>query len=318
MRSRCIVLLAAVVLAAAATGCTGGGGGGGAGTAASSSPPSTTPGGASPRTPSGETSATGGASATASSGMPRPDHVVVVVMENRSYNDIIGNPRAPYINELARGGALFTHSFAVAHPSQPNYLALFSGSTQGIHNDSCPHTFAGPNLGQSLVSAGRTFAGYSEGLPSPGSTVCEDGAYARKHAPWVNFPSVPASANLPFSAFPSDYAALPNLSFVMPDLDHDMHDGTISAGDQWLRDHLGGYAAWASSHHSLLVLTWDEDDRSQANQITTVIAGAPVRPGRYDERIDHYRLLSTLEELEGVPHVGASATVPPVTSIWGP
>ena len=104
----------------------------------------------------------------------------------------------------------------------------------------------------------------------------------------------------------------------MPDLDHDMHDGTIGDGDQWLRDHLGGYATWAPTHHSLLVLTWDEDDRSQGNQIVTVIAGGPVRPGRYDERIDHYRLLSTLEELEGVPHVGASATVPPVTSIWGP
>jgi acid phosphatase len=250
--------------------------------------------------------------------MPRPDHVVVVVMENRSYNDIIGNPRAPYINELARGGALFTHSFAVAHPSQPNYLALFSGSTQGIHNDSCPHTFAGPNLGQSLVSAGRTFAGYSEGLPSPGSTVCEDGAYARKHAPWVNFLSVPASANLPFSAFPSDYAALPNLSFVMPDLDHDMHDGTVGEGDEWLHTHLGDYATWAATHNSLLVLTWDEDDRSESNRVVTVIAGAHVRPGRYAERVDHYRVLSTLEELEQVRRVGRSISAAPVTSIWAP
>ena len=130
-------------------------------------------------------------SSSAASSVPRPDHVVVVVMENRSFNDIIGNPRAPYINGLAAGGALFTQSYAVAHPSQPNYLALFSGSTQGIHDDSCPHTFARPQPGRSLVDAGRSFAGYSEGLPSAGSPVCEHGAYARKHAPWVNFPSVP-------------------------------------------------------------------------------------------------------------------------------
>ena len=84
-------------------------------------------------------------------------------MENRSYDDIIGNPRAPYINELAAGGALFTQSYAVAHPSQPNYLALFSGSTQGIHDDSCPHTFDGPNLGRSLVDAGRSFVGLLRG-----------------------------------------------------------------------------------------------------------------------------------------------------------
>jgi phosphatidylinositol-3-phosphatase len=248
--------------------------------------------------------------------LPHPDHVVVVVMENRSFDDIIGNPRAPYINGLAAGGALFTRSYAVAHPSQPNYLALFSGSTQGVHDDSCPHSFGGPNLGRSLVDAGRSFAGYSEGLPSPGSPVCGDGAYARKHAPWVNFPSVPPSANLPFSAFPGDPGALPGLSFVMPDLDHDMHDGSIGDGDRWLRDHLGAYVTWAAGHNSLLVLTWDEDDRSESNRIVTVVTGAHVRPGRYDERLDHYRLLSTLEALEGVRSTGVPAANPPVTSIW--
>ena len=71
-----------------------------------------------------------------------PAHIVVVIDENHSYSEIIGSSDAPYINSLATEGALFTQSFAVAHPSQPNYLALFSGSTHGITNDSCPHTFA--------------------------------------------------------------------------------------------------------------------------------------------------------------------------------
>ena len=255
-------------------------------------------------------------SSSAPSAMPHPDHVVVVVMENRSFNEIIGSPRAPYINELARGGALFTQSYAVTHPSQPNYLALFSGSRQGVTSDSCPHTFTTANLGWSMVNAGRSFAGYSEGLPAVGSLVCANGAYARKHAPWVNFPSVPRSANLPFTAFPSSHTALPQLSFVIPDLDHDMHDGTVGEGDQWLRSNLGGYATWAATHNSLLVLTWDEDDRSESNRVVTVIAGAHVRAGRYAERIDHYRLLSTLEELERVPRVGRSISAAPVTSIW--
>jgi phosphatidylinositol-3-phosphatase len=323
-------LLALLALTVGMSACSGSGTGGAGTSGTAASPPdgvSSSPSNGASQSPgtgsgttSGTTSAgptTGSRATSPSSVLPHPDHVVVVVMENRSYDDIIGNPRAPYINGLAAGGALFTRSYAVAHPSQPNYLALFSGSIQGLHDDSCPHTFDGPNLGRSLVDTGRSFAGYSEGLPSPGSRVCEDGAYARKHAPWVNFPSVPASANLPFSAFPRDLAALPGLSFVIPDLDHDMHDGSVENGDSWLRDHLGAYVSWAAAHNSLLLLTWDEDDRSESNRVVTVVTGAHVRPGRYVEPIDHYRLFSTLEALEGVRSTGVPpAANPPITSIW--
>ena len=119
--------------------------------------------------------------------LPRPDHVVMVIEENHSYSQIIDSPDAPYINRLAAQGALFTESFGITHPSQPNYLALFSGSTQGITDNSCPHTFTTPNLGHNLLAAGLTFAGYSEDLPSVGSIVCSEGHYARKHNPWVNW-----------------------------------------------------------------------------------------------------------------------------------
>jgi acid phosphatase len=240
---------------------------------------------------------------------------VVVVLENHSYDEVIG-PQAPFISSVAASGASFTQSFAVTHPSQPNYLALFSGSTQGITSDSCPHTFATANLARALLDSGDTFAGYSEGLPAPGFTGCSAGSYARKHNPWVDFSNVPASANRPLTAFPANYASLPTLSFVIPNLNDDMHDGSIAEGDTWLRDHLTGYADWARAHRSLLVLTWDEDDSSQNNQIPTIIAGAFVKPGRYPERIDHYRLLRTLEEAYGLPPVGASAATTPITSIW--
>ena len=135
--------------------------------------------------------------------VPRPAHTVVVVMENHSYAEIIGNPAAPFINQLASRGALFTRSYAVTHPSEPNYLALFSGSTQGVADDSCPHSFAAPNLAASLIAAGSSFAGYAEDLPGTGSPACSQGEYARKHVPWTNFSNVPASVSQPFTRWPA-------------------------------------------------------------------------------------------------------------------
>src|SRR5579871_5496083 len=125
--------------------------------------------------------------------LPRPAHVIIVMEENHSYSDIIGSPQAPYINALAQSGALFTDSHAVTHPSQPNYLELFSGSTQGITDDSCPHSFAVDNEASELIAAGKSFVGYSEGLPSEGSLVCTAGKYARKHSPWTNFTNLPTT-----------------------------------------------------------------------------------------------------------------------------
>src|SRR5262245_45099820 len=102
--------------------------------------------------------------AHADNGVPRPDHVVIVIEENHSYAQIIGSPSAPYINSLAAGGALMTQSYAITHPSQPNYVAFFSGATQGVTTDSMyPHSlFTAPNLGTKLLGAGLTFGGYSE------------------------------------------------------------------------------------------------------------------------------------------------------------
>jgi len=254
--------------------------------------------------------------ATPPPALPSFAHIVIVVEENRSYADIIGNPKAPYLNSLAAQGVSFTNSYAETHPSQPNYLALFSGSIQGVRSDACPHTFSAPSLGGELLAAGRTFVGYSEDLPAVGFTGCTEGKYARKHNPWVNFTDVPASANQPLTALPSDWADLPDLSFVIPNLDHDMHDGSIAQGDSWLRDHLDGYAQWAASHDSLLMVTWDEDDYSAANQIPTILVGANLRSGQYDERIDHFRVLRTIDDLFGLPYAGAAATATPITDIW--
>ena len=195
-----------------------------------------------------------------------PSHVVVVVEENHGYGEIIGSSSAPTINSLAKGGALMTRSFAVTHPSEPNYLELFSGSTQGITDDSCPNNFTAANLGGQLLAAGRTFVGYSEDLPSAGYTGCTSGGYARKHNPWVMFADVPAASNQPFSAFPQGhFQDLPTVAFVIPNLGDDMHDGSIQTADTWLKTNLDAYVQWAGSNNSLLILTFDEDDNGAAN-----------------------------------------------------
>ena len=254
--------------------------------------------------------------APGANGVPRPDHVVIVIEENHSYSEIIGSSAAPYINSLAAQGALFTQSHATTHPSQPNYLHLFSGSNQGVTDDSCPHSFSTANLGQYLLDASLTFAGYSEDLPSVGSPVCTSGAYARKHAPWVNFTNIPTTTNLPFSYFPSDYTTLPIVSFVIPNLNNDMHDGTIQQGDTWLQQHLSGYVQWAMTHNSVLIMTFDEDDSSQGNRIATIFVGQMVVPGQYSESINHFNLLRTLEDMYNLPYAGVSGNYQPITDVW--
>lgn len=248
--------------------------------------------------------------------LPLPAHVVVVVEENHGYSQIIGSPQAPYINTLASEGASFTNSHAITHPSQPNYLAMFSGSTQGITDDSCPHTFSAANLGSELIAARKTFSGYSEGLPSVGSTVCTSGEYARKHAPWVDFSNVPATDSIPFSSFPTQYSNLPAISFVVPDLLDDMHDGTIQQGDSWLQTHLAAYVTWAKTNNSLLIVTFDEDQGTSTNQIATIFVGPMVKPGQYSEYINHYNVLRTLEAIYGLPYAGNSAKVKTITDVW--
>jgi hypothetical protein len=242
---------------------------------------------------------------------PRYDHVVIVVMENHGLAQVVGSASAPYITSLSRQGANFTNSHGVAHPSQPNYLAMFSGSTQGVLNDSCPHTFTGAdNLAAQLLAAGLSFAGYSESMPSVGFTGCAAGKYVRKHNPWVNFPNVPASANLPFSAFPTDYATLPAVSFVVPNLISDMHDGSVNTGDLWLKANIDAFAQWAKTHNSLLILTFDEDDSAtSANLVPTMLVGAGIPAKTFGEPIDHYNILATVESIFGLPALTSSTPI---------
>ncbi len=244
---------------------------------------------------------------------PRPAHLVIVIEENHSFSRIIGSRDCPYLNRLAGQGALLTRSHAVTHPSEPNYLALFAGRAYGFRSDQCPppgSPYADPNLGSLLLKAGDTFAGYAEGLPEKDPLACSDGApsgYRRKHVPWVDFSNVPASANLPFSSFPRDFNRLPDVALVIPNLTHDMHDGTPAQGDRWLVENLKSYIDWCPRHDSMILITFDEDNGLEGNRIPTLWLGAHVVHARVGDRVNHYGLLKTICGLYGLRAPGHAA-----------
>jgi phospholipase C len=253
--------------------------------------------------------------------VPTPDHVVVVVFENHGYSQIIGSSNAPYFNSLANGGANFTNFSAETHPSQPNYFALFSGSTQGTTDNACPppgSAYGATNLGKELTDVGRSWGSYNEGLPSEGSTACTSNStnYARKHNPWFSFSNVPTSTGHTFARWPTDFTTLPTVSFVVPDLCNDMHNCSVRTGDTWLRNKLGPYATWASTHNSLLIVTTDEDDGRRGNKIVTIFYGAHVKAGSYATQYNHYNALRTIEDMYRTAHAGNAASATPIAEVW--
>ncbi len=247
--------------------------------------------------------------------LPRPDHIVIVIEENKSFAQIIGNPSAPYINALAKRGLLFTQSYGVTHPSQPNYLALFSGSTHGVGNNDCPLELSGANLAGALAEKGLSFTSYAESMPQAGFDGCAHGAYMRKHNPVANWNKL-AALNQPFSAFPQDFAKLPTVALVAPDQQNDMHDGSVAQGDAWLEKNIEPYAQWVMAHNSLLILTWDEDNGPADNRVATLFIGPMVKPGASAQRINHYNILRTLSEMYGLAYPGESAQAEPVRGVW--
>lgn len=269
--------------------------------------------------------------------LPDYDHIVIVVEENHSRAQIIGNrAEAPFINALASRGVSLTNMAGITHPSQPNYLEFFSGDFQGVQDNNKPAVFpfTTPNLGAALLAAGRSFIGYADDLPAPGDattvmTFYPDGGdrYARKHVPWTNWQSstipqppntLPPSVNQPFTAFPTNFDLLPDVAIVVPNEQHDMHSGPnrVAAGDQWLAQNLRAYASWAVTHNSLLIVTWDEDDYFAANQIATVFYGAHLRPGENDGGWTLHHLLRTIADLTGAAPMGKAAEVSRITGIF--
>jgi phosphatidylinositol-3-phosphatase len=242
---------------------------------------------------------------------PRYDHVVWIVMENHSYDQIIGSSDVPYINQLVAQHGLATNFHAESHPSLPNYIAMTSGSTQGVSDDDPPadHPLDVPSI-FSLLPAGGSRS-LQESMPS-NCAKFDSGEYAVRHNPqayYVNVGNDCSKYNVPLGDTP-DLSA--RFTFVTPNLINDMHDGTVSDGDTWLSTFVPKVLSSAeyAAGRAALFITWDEDDLLGDNHVPTLVIAPSVAPGtEVTARLDHYSLLrATLEMLDVTPLLGNAAT----------
>ncbi len=252
--------------------------------------------------------------------VPRFRHVYTIVLENRSAANILKTDDAPYLHELAARFGVADAYQAVAHPSQPNYLALFSGSTQGVTDDD-PHDLSAPTIADQLDAAGSSWRVYAENVP----TACYRGAsakdgpdgpgtYVRKHEPAISFTAIGSTpsrcANIrPLADF--DPAAA-TYSFIAPNMCHDAHDCPIATADAWLRTFVPRIIdspAWSDG--GVLFITFDEADSADqaANRVLTLVIAPNVAAGtRSSIPHTHYSLLRTIQAGLGVDCLAASCT----------
>jgi phosphatidylinositol-3-phosphatase len=255
--------------------------------------------------------------------VPAFDHVVVIVFENKARNAILGSPAAPAFNSLAKRYSVLAGYRGVTHPSLPNYLALISGSTQGITTDCTSCTTGGRSLADTLEAKGRTWKAYAEGLPRVGWTGAASGRYVKRHVPFLYFRRVlsrPARVRnvAPLAALSRDLAAkrLPDFALVVPDMCHDMHDCPVSSGDAWLARFLPPLLRSRQLANSAVFVIFDESDTADP-RVAALALGPLVRPGStFAPPMTHYGLLRTIEDAWGLPRLGRSAHVAPVTGIW--
>ena len=257
------------------------------------------------------TAAAAASTSTTTSTVPAFDHVFTILMENHSYNEIVGNSQAPYINSLVSKYGVASNYHAVTHPSLPNYLAITGGSTFGVTTD-CTSCFQSqPNIAVDRIEAsGRTWKAYEESMPSA-CFVGDSGEYVQKHNPFIYYDDVrlnttECNKDVPYTALAGDLASAsttPNYVFITPNLIDDMHDGTIAQGDTWLANNLPAIlnSPAYTTQNSVLDIVWDEDDSSQSNQVASIIINSAVTPGYHSmAAYTHYSWLKTIETAWGL------------------
>ncbi len=256
----------------------------------------------------------------------RTSHLFLVVLENREYDEVIGNSEAPYFNHLAQRGAIATNFHGVTHPSLPNYLALFAGDTFGI-TENCTECVAyGPNLATQLTRAGISWRAYMEGLPHPCFTGPGYGRYAKRHNPFMYFPSVTALPKRCNSVVPEpqlvadlERSRLPQFGWLTPDLCHDGHDCGLGAADFHLFTLLPKVIRQLGPR-GLLVITFDEGlsdagccGAAGGGRIATILVGPDVPTGRQIlQPADHYSLLASIEDRFGLPRLRLARLAAPL------
>ena len=239
------------------------------------------------------------------------EHVVWIVMENHAYSQIVGSPSAPYLNRLARSCGLATRFSAETHPSLPNYIAMTSGSPQGIADDDGPsaHRLTAASIFSQLGPGG--WRALQESMPSA-CGLDNAGRYAVRHNPaayYTNLRGACLTNDVPLTGTP-DLAA--RFTFVTPNVCHDMHDCSVATGDAWLKGFLPkvlGSPEYRAGKTAVFV-TWDEDDHSSSNHVATLVLAPSVKPGtKSGAAFDHYSMLRTTEQLLGLKtFLGRAAT----------
>lgn len=252
----------------------------------------------------------------------RASHVVVIVMENEESGDVIGSKSAPYANSLARRYGLATRSFAVAHPSLPNYLALTSGATDGIRSDCTSCHVGARNIVDQLEAAHLSWRAYLEDQPHPCFTGASSAGYAKKHNPFIYYDDVARDPSrcrrlVGFGELSADLRAdrLPTFVWITPNLCDDGHDCGVATADRFLARTVP-LLLRELGPHGFLALTWDEgttDDgccggAAAGGHIATIVAGPDVRRHAVDgQAVDHYGVLATIEQALGLPPLGLAA-----------
>jgi hypothetical protein len=244
--------------------------------------------------------------ASQTSPVPRLRHVVVVVFENEERSAVIGSSDASHFSSYANQYADLADYYAVSHPSLPNYLALVSGSTHGISSD-C--TTCGPwptSIGTLLSQKGLSWGGYAEGYPS-------SSLFAKKHMPFLYFQDETSHVH-PLTAFNPTH--LPAYALVAPDLCNDGHNCPLSTADAFLARFLPPLLRLPKT---AVFILFDEGatDLHGGGHVAAFVAGTAVKRRVNSRQLaTHYTLLRTVEDALGLPHLGASATTPPLTGIW--
>jgi hypothetical protein len=255
--------------------------------------------------------------------------VAVLFLENHGYSQIIGSRQAPYLNRLADRGALETRYYALAHPSLPNYLALTTGSTQGVTSDcnSCDNSAS--SLAGQLGAARIPWKAYFESIPAPGFAGDGVGDYSKHYNPFAYSERVGEGAVarrhiVDFGALGRDLSrnALPRFSWITPDLAHDGHNGSVRASDRFAA-RLVPRIVRALGPDGVLFVTWDEAQGRigpGGGRVALIATGSGARHhARSQGFADHYSLLATLEGGLGLPRLGqaATASVAPLTAMLG-
>jgi phosphatidylinositol-3-phosphatase len=268
--------------------------------------------------------------------IPQFDHIIVIMLENHDYQNVIKSNAMPVFNRLAKQNVLLTNYHAVTHPSLPNYIALISGDTYGIDTDCTDCFLNSPSLPDLIEASGRTWKNYQEDMPSA-CFVGDARSYRQKHNPFIYFDPIRKNkarcenSIVSFNQLDKDLAAkqLPNFAFIMPNMCHSAHDCDLTAADKWLDSMLTKLQqSSALGQRYLIVVAFEEGNKDNASccglppkaggKVAALIISPQGKSGFKDNTpLSHYSLLKTILLSWELPALGNSAN-PETKAITAP